>query len=61
MKSAPRGYDKEHKDLDLLKYKQLLVSKSFKDSEVTSDNFGKEVIKGFKNVRPFFNYMSDTT
>ena len=59
LKSAPRGFDKDHKDLDLLRYKQFIVTKHFKDSEVTSDSFLKEIVKGYKNIRPFFNYMSD--
>jgi len=56
---APRGYDADHKDIDLLKYKSFVVMRNFKDSEVTSPDFLKEVIKTYKNVRPFFDYMSD--
>lgn len=59
LKKAPRGYDPEHKDIDLLKYKSFVITRSFKDSEVTSPDFFKEVIKTYKNVRPFFDYMSD--
>lgn len=59
VKSAPRGIDKDHPDIDLLRYKSMYVFKEFKDSEVTSPNFTKEVIKVYKHIQPFFEYMTD--
>ena len=59
LKSAPRGYDKDHRDLDLLRYKQFIVTKKFKDSEVVAEDFIKKLNQTYKAVRPFFDYMSD--
>ncbi len=59
VKSAPRGYDKDHPSIDLLKYKSMYVFKNFSDKEVLDPNFQKEVIKVYKAIRPFFDYMSD--
>ena len=59
LQKAPRGYEPDHKDIDLLKYKSFVVMRTFKDSEVTSPDFLENVIGTFKNVRPFFDYMSD--
>ncbi len=59
LKTAPRGFDKDHPDADLLRYKQLIVTKSFTEKDVLSDNFVKELVKTYKAVMPFFNYMSD--
>ena len=59
LQKAPRGFDPEHKDIDLIKYKGFVASRIVKDAEITSPNFQKEVIKTFKNLRPFFDYMSD--
>jgi len=59
VKTAPKGFSKDHPAIDLLKHKQLFLKRSFKDKEVTDKNFLKEVIKTFKNVQPFFNYMTE--
>jgi len=59
LKSAPRGFDKDHPDVDLLRYKQFIVTKSFKATEVGQPNFIKELVKAYKAVIPFFNYMTD--
>jgi uncharacterized protein (TIGR02453 family) len=59
LKTAPRGFDKEHPDVDLLRKKGFIASKSFTDAEVMSPNFIEEVDKSFKALRPFFNLFSD--
>ncbi len=59
VQTAPKGYPSNHTDIDLLRYKQFLISKSFTDKEVLSDNFLKELNTTFKNMRPFFDYMSE--
>jgi uncharacterized protein (TIGR02453 family) len=59
VKTAPKGFDKEHPAIDLLKHKQFLIGRSFSDAEVTSPNFLKELVQTFQNMRPFFDYMSD--
>jgi uncharacterized protein (TIGR02453 family) len=59
VKTTPKGYNKDHSAIDLLRYKQFLFSKSFSDKEVISANFLDDIIEGFKAVRPFFDYMSD--
>lgn len=58
LKTAPKGFDKTHPNIDLLRYKQFLISKPFTDKQVTSKNFAKEVDDTFKQMRPFFDYMS---
>ena len=59
VKSAPRGFNKEHKAIDLIKKKQYIFTKKFTDKEVLDLNFLDEVNKSFKAIRPFFDYMSD--
>jgi len=59
LKTSPKGYDADHKAIDLLRYKQFLVIKRFTDSEVLSDNFLEDALDAFKNMRPFFDYMSE--
>jgi uncharacterized protein (TIGR02453 family) len=59
LKTAPKGFDKTHPDIDLIRKKQFLLTRSFTNKEVLSANFQTEVIATFKAMRPFFDYMSD--
>jgi uncharacterized protein (TIGR02453 family) len=59
VKTAPKGFNKEHKAIDLIKKKQYIFIKKYTDTEVLADNFLQEVDNAFKTVRPFFDYMSD--
>ncbi len=59
LKKAPQGYEPDHEAIDLLKYKQFLATRKFKDSEVVDRNFIKEVVKSYKAIRPFFDVMSE--
>jgi uncharacterized protein (TIGR02453 family) len=59
VKNAPKGFDKNHPAIDLIKKKQFVVKRKFTDKEVLSDDFQKEVILTFLAMRPFFDYMSE--
>jgi uncharacterized protein (TIGR02453 family) len=59
LKSAPRGFDKEHPDVDLLRKKGFIAVRRFTDKEVLSPNFLNEIDGSFKALRPFFNLFSD--
>lgn len=59
LKTAPRGFAKDHPAVDLLRYKQLLLLRPFTDKEVMAPNFATELNKTYKAMRPFFNYMSE--
>lgn len=59
LKTAPRGFDKEHPDVDLLRKKGFIAVRNFTDEEVLSYNFISEVDNSYKALRPFFNLFSD--
>jgi uncharacterized protein (TIGR02453 family) len=59
LKTAPKGFEAGHEAIDLLRYKQFLLIRRFTDKEVLSDSFLKEANQTFKNMRPFFDYMSE--
>jgi len=59
LKSAPRGFDKDHENIELLKMKQFIVTKQFSDAEVLDSKFMSKLISSYKAIRPFFDYMSD--
>lgn len=59
VKTAPRGFEKDHPNIDLIRYKSFYFEHHFSDSEVFDENFVFEVTKTFLSVRPFFDYMSE--
>ena len=59
VKTAPKGFAKDHPAIDLLRYKQLILKHDFKDSEVLSKNFHVKLSQGFHKLRPFFDVMSE--
>ncbi len=59
VKTAPRGFDKNHPAIDLIRKKQFVVMRKFTNKEVFSDNFQKQVLQTLLAMRPFFDYMSE--
>lgn len=59
VKTAPRGFDKDHPAIDLIRKKQYVVMRKFTDKEVLSDDFQKEAVLTLLAMRPFFDYMSE--
>lgn len=59
LKTAPRGYPKDHEAIELLRYKSFLVNHSFTDEEVLQPDFLDKINNVYKAIRPFFNYMSE--
>ncbi|WP_457616027.1 DUF2461 domain-containing protein [Lutibacter sp.] len=59
LKTAPRGFDKNHSNIDLIKKKQFIVVRNFTDAQVCASNFLTDIDNSYKAMRPFFDYMSD--
>ena len=59
LKTAPKGFQKEHPAIDLIRKKGFIATRKFTDKEVLSPNFLKEVLYSFQTLRPFFDYMSE--
>lgn len=59
LKSAPRGFDKEHPDADLLRKKGFIAVRNFTDAQVLAPNFLEEIDQSYKAMRPFFNLFSE--
>ena len=60
LKTAPKGFDKEHPDIDLLRYKQYLLSENFTDKEAKAKDFPARVDACFRAMRPFLDWASET-
>ena len=59
LKVCPKGFDKNHPNIDLLRYKQFIFVKNFQDEMVLEDNFRDTVNEHFKLLLPFHDYFSD--
>lgn len=57
--TTPKGFDKDHPAIELLRYKSFVLRHNFTDKEVLSEKFPALLNQAFKNLRPFFDYMSD--
>jgi uncharacterized protein (TIGR02453 family) len=59
LKTAPKGYPKDHPHIDLLKNKSFVVSHRFTDTDVTSKAFVKKVAATCKILKPLNDFMTN--
>jgi uncharacterized protein (TIGR02453 family) len=59
VKTAPKGFNKEDENLDLIRLKCFFVSHPFSDAAVFDKDFSEKVVYFFQLLRPFFDYMSE--
>ncbi len=57
----PKGYDKNHPDVELLKLNSFIVWHEYNEKDVTSKNFLKEITKSAKVMKPFLNFLNEAT
>jgi uncharacterized protein (TIGR02453 family) len=61
LKTAPKGFEKDHPLLELLKNKHFIVSYKLSDKQLLDKNFVTTVASGFKAMHPFLNYLREAT
>lgn len=54
----PKGYDKDHKDVELLKLNSYLVWHEFSDKDVLSKNFLKNLTATAKAMKPLLDFLN---
>ncbi|MBT8209736.1 MAG: DUF2461 domain-containing protein [Eudoraea sp.] len=59
VKTAPKGFDRNHPNIDLIRKKGFIFVRNFTDTEVTHPDFLNTVNDSFKAIRPYFDLMSD--
>ncbi|WP_246206130.1 DUF2461 domain-containing protein [Fulvivirga aurantia] len=59
VKTAPKGYTKDHPAIDLLRHKGFILVHNFTDEEVLSNDFIDKASEGFSKMRPFLDYMTE--
>ncbi|KAG6825773.1 hypothetical protein H0H92_002478 [Tricholoma furcatifolium] len=59
LKVAPKGVDKTHPDIDLLKCRSFAVVHKFLDSEVLEEDFAEKVGEVVRVMRPLVHCLND--
>lgn len=59
VKTAPKGFSKEHAAIDLIKNKSFFFQHNYTDTQVQQPNFSKTMVTHYELLRPFFDLMSD--
>ena len=59
LKTAPKGYPKDHPHIDLLKNKSFVVSHPFTDADVTDKNFIKKVTAVCKPIKTMNDFLGE--
>ena len=58
VKTAPKGFDKEHAAIDLIRNKAFFVRHQFTDKEICAPDFIDKLLSYYELLRPYFDYMS---
>jgi len=58
LKKAPKGFEPDHPEIELLKYKSFLATSKVRDSEVTSKEFLNYSANVFKALFPFDQFLN---
>lgn len=59
LKTAPKGYPKDHPDLYLLQLKHYVYMHKVTDSEVAAPNFSNKVADVYKTLLPFNHFLNE--
>ncbi len=57
LKTAPKGFPKDHEHVDLLKYKSFIFSKTLNDKEVKSKEYLELMVDSFRTVSPLNHFL----
>ena len=58
VKSAPKGYSKDHPEIELLRKKQLFFIHKFTQDEVLSPDFVSKVSEVARSLKPFLDFLN---
>ena len=59
LKTAPKGFPKDHPEIELLRYKSFLATHRCSDQVVTAPDFLKHSAKVFKTLYPFDQFLNE--
>ncbi|EPG75607.1 PF09365 family protein [Leptospira fainei serovar Hurstbridge str. BUT 6] len=58
LNTAPKGFSKDHPDIDLLRLKSFIATRKFSDKEVLENRFINLCLKSFEQLLPLNRYLN---
>jgi len=58
LKTTPKGFSKDHPEIELLRRKELFFSHRFKDKEVLSKEFILEILHAIHLIKPYCDFLN---
>ncbi len=59
LKTAPKGFPKDHEFIDLLRYKSFAFSGGINNSQISSDKLIENIVNSFKQLQPVNAMLND--
>ncbi|HKI89813.1 MAG TPA: DUF2461 domain-containing protein [Draconibacterium sp.] len=59
LKTAPKGFPKDHPFIDLLRYKSIVFSTNLNNSRITDKDFIKDVVNAFRKLQPLIEVINN--
>ncbi len=59
LKTAPKGYDRDHPEIELLQLKEVTALHYFPDREVLADGFMDRAVIACRALKPFLDYLNE--
>lgn len=59
VKTLPRGYSKDHPEIELLKFTSYIVEKKIEDTLIVSNDFSKLCADAYKSMFPFIRFLNN--
>lgn len=61
LKNPPKGFDKEHPLIEILKNKHFIVSQPISDKDLLDKKSASKIVEGFKAMHPFMMFLRRAT
>ena len=59
LKTAPKGYPRDHPQLELLRLKQVTAMRPIPDKDLLGRSLVQETLRTFRAMKPFLSYLEN--
>ena len=59
LKTAPKGYARDHPEIELLQLKEVVAIHNFPDEQLEAGNFLERVVTVCRTIKPFLDFLND--
>lgn len=58
LKTAPKGYPKDHPNIELLRHKSFILVRDLSEQDIASPDLSAHIVKHYALMKPFNDYLS---